>query len=138
MTGAVRLEQFRGQVAAFNGTCPAGWNEMTALEGRMIVGLVSGGTLAESVGTALTNGAVRLGGTAHNHSVEYRRENGTSSSSIVVHDGGVALNRRHDFAGSQTIDAERVASGGSIQLGSSANQPTPAPYVQLQYCEYQP
>ena len=59
VTGAVKLEAFRGQIAAFNGACPAGWDEMTELQGRFIVGLVSGGTLGESVGTALTNGEVQ-------------------------------------------------------------------------------
>ena len=51
----------RGQIAAFNAACPCpGWNEMTDLQGRFIVGLVSGGTLAQSVGDALTNGELRL------------------------------------------------------------------------------
>ena len=43
VTGEVRLEAFRGQIAAFNGACPADWDEMTELQGRFIVGLVSGG-----------------------------------------------------------------------------------------------
>lgn len=37
-----------------NGTCPAGFTEYTAAQGRYIVGLVSAGTNGATVGTALT------------------------------------------------------------------------------------
>ena len=65
VTGVVKLEAFRGQISAFNGACPSGWTELTELRGRFIVGLVDGGTLAQSVGDALTNGELRRGGTSH-------------------------------------------------------------------------
>jgi hypothetical protein len=44
-----------GMIAFFAGACPSGWTEYTAMQGRMLVGLVSGGTAEGTVGTALTN-----------------------------------------------------------------------------------
>lgn len=40
---------------AASSSVPSGYSEYTAARGRMIVGLPSGGTLAGTVGTALTN-----------------------------------------------------------------------------------
>lgn len=45
-------------------SCPTGWTELTAGRGRFLVGLPSGGTLAGTVGTALTN----LEDRTHTHS----------------------------------------------------------------------
>lgn len=42
-------------IALFDGPCPTGWTEYTASRGRAIVGLPSGGTLAGTVGSALTD-----------------------------------------------------------------------------------
>ena len=44
-----------GMIAAFNAACPAGWTELTAARGRVIVGVPASGTLAATVGTALTD-----------------------------------------------------------------------------------
>jgi hypothetical protein len=44
-----------GLIAAFNAACPSGWTEFTAARGRVVVGVPSGGTLAGTVGTALTD-----------------------------------------------------------------------------------
>lgn len=44
-----------GMIAAFNAACPAGWTELTAARGRVIVGVPAAGTLAGTVGTALTD-----------------------------------------------------------------------------------
>ncbi len=38
-----------------SGSCPSGWTEYTNARGRAIVGLVSGGTIEGTVGTALTD-----------------------------------------------------------------------------------
>jgi len=48
------------------GTCPTGWAEYTPARGRMIVGLVSGGTAQGQVGTSLTDTENRAVG-QHNH-----------------------------------------------------------------------
>ena len=45
-----------GAIMFFNlASCPSGWTELTAARGRYLVGLTSGGTLAGTAGTALTN-----------------------------------------------------------------------------------
>lgn len=40
-------------IALFNGPCPTGWTEFAAAQGRVVVGLPVGGTLAGTVGAAL-------------------------------------------------------------------------------------
>lgn len=47
-------------------SCPAGWSELTGARGRVVVGLVSGGALSGTVGTALTN----LEDRTHTHDVD--------------------------------------------------------------------
>src|SRR5437870_11076102 len=49
-----------------SGTCPTGFTEVTALRGRYAVGVPSGGTMAATVGTALTSTENRPAG-AHTH-----------------------------------------------------------------------
>ena len=48
-------------------TCPDGWVAHAAAQGRYVVGVHDGGTLAETVGTALTNREARSSG-SHAHS----------------------------------------------------------------------
>lgn len=58
-----------GMVAPFNlSSCPPGWGELLGARGRVVVGLPSGGTLAGTVGTALSNLENRPVG-QHNHGV---------------------------------------------------------------------
>jgi hypothetical protein len=58
-----------GTVSFFNlAACPSGWTELTAAQGRYLVGLPSGGTLGGTTGTALTNGEDRPVG-QHDHGV---------------------------------------------------------------------
>ena len=134
VTGAVRLEAFRGLIAAFNGACPADWDEMTALRGRMIVGLVDGGELALVVGTALTNGVLRRGGTSH-------------AAPAIIRSGGVQQNPiiANAFSPTGRVKYFTLGNGGTTEIsagslegGGALNQSPPAPYMQLRYCEYQP
>ena len=54
-----------GAVMFFNlASCPSGWTELTSARGRYLVGRPSGGALAGTQGTALTNLADPSGGTA--------------------------------------------------------------------------
>ena len=62
-----------GMIAAFNGACPSGWTEVVGSQGRVIVGLQSGGTLAGTVGTAYTNQqnkSLSLSMLNHTHTVD--------------------------------------------------------------------
>jgi hypothetical protein len=46
-----------GAIAFFAGSCPGGWTEYTALQGRMPMGMPAGTTVGTTVGTALTSSA---------------------------------------------------------------------------------
>ncbi len=49
-----------GMIAAFAAaSCPAGWSAVTEAQGRVVVGLVPGGTLSGTVGTPLGNTVTR-------------------------------------------------------------------------------
>ena len=148
VTGAVRLEAFRGQIAAFNAACPANWDELTALRGRFIVGLVDGGDLALSVGTPLTNGELRRGGTAHsgpsfsrvsisdNLSVNYTRPTVSHGHTHVYSDSlretaGIAEGTGQILAGSgdpvsnqestSGVSSDPTVSGGGASLSGSVS-----------------
>lgn len=54
-------------IALFNGPCPTGWTEFTAAAGRALVGLPAGGTLAGTVGSALTDLGTRTISTVVSH-----------------------------------------------------------------------
>ena len=58
-----------GGILLFAADCPTGWTEYTAARGRAIVGVPSGGAIAGTVGSALTNLATRTISTvvAHTH-----------------------------------------------------------------------
>ena len=137
------LENFRGLIAAFNGSCPSGWREMTALRGRMIVGLVDGGTLNATSGLALTNVELRRGGTAHARPQiqGYRSSvNWVNTVPALEGDWGSESNRfliRYDNNASPSSSLIWIAPG-RINGGGGANQRPPAPYIQLRYCEYYP
>ena len=132
------LEAFRGLIAAFNGPCPTDWDEVTALRGRMIVGLVDGGTLAGTEGTALTNLEARRGGTKH-PGPTYRNSGSTALKRVTLNltssnSGSVGLT---SFTSLYTSDIW-ISRNSSIVISGSINQKLPAPYVQFRYCEYQP
>lgn len=60
-----------GMIGMWDVTCPTGWTEYTAAAGRVIVGVPVGGTVAGTVGSALTNLATRTINTvaAHVHTL---------------------------------------------------------------------
>ena len=134
VTGDVRLEQFRGQIAAFNGDCPDHWDELTALRGRFIVGLVDSGELAKSVGAALTNGEVRRGGTVHPADTQHQTTTTSSISPPFISPTSSTGTRLQTSSQSGGTRIQQSA----ISRSRSLNQLPPAPYVQLRYCEYQP
>jgi hypothetical protein len=150
-------------MALFNATCPAGWTEVTALQGRVPVGVPSGGTLAGTVGTALTN----LQDPTHAHGVGTLAFSGDAFTSVINHTHGVTdPGHQHGMAegttdGSGTfMDRSNAAaattavtdsattgittqnpSGGVSSItpsgtlsGSTAAVSTTIPYIQYRWC----
>ena len=127
----------------YNGTsCPQGFSELSAAQGRYIVGNPSGGTLAATVGTALSdqeNRAVgqhthtftgdEMGEHIHAQHVQgsvAKRTSGTSPSIANAGAGGTTTNEvtEPNTAGTPT--------GTNANAGSIAG--TNAPYVQYFTC----
>jgi len=68
----------QGAVMTFNlASCPSGWTEVTDAQGRAIVGLPSGGTVAGTVGSPLAN----LENRTHTHEVNPASTSTTSNGS---------------------------------------------------------
>ena len=128
------LEAFRGQISAFNGPCPTDWNEVTALRGRMIVGLVDGGTLAGTRGTVLTDLERRRGGTVHPADTQHYS---TSTSTIRLPLITFPSPTGTRLETSTSVGGLRISPSASSR-SKSLNQLPPAPYIQFRYCEYQP
>lgn len=147
-----------------NGTCPPGWSTFTAAQGRVIVGLVSGGTNAATVGTALSNlenrpvgqhvHSVTDGGhthtqNAHGHSVSDPGHSHSSTGQSTTHQvyDGVWDNETVGSAQASGI----VGTGISLVANAGTNQSattgiaavnssggvtgTNAPYVQYPVCQ---
>ena len=121
-----------GSVSFFNlSSCPTGWSEYTAARGRYIVGLPSGGTLAGTVGTALSNLQNRAVG-QHTHTVTdpgHFHYTDVSRQSTI----GGTLGNDMDFAFLDDL-TDTAYTGISIDnAGDVAG--TNAPYIQLLICE---
>jgi len=123
-----------GIVLFFNlSSCPAGWSELTSARGRYIVGLPSGGTLAGTAGTALSNQENRATG-QHSHTVD-----DPGHSHYVFHNPGIGLAGLDYDAGSNIDFDNPVESDSSYteisidNFGSVAG--TNAPHIQLLVCE---
>jgi hypothetical protein len=103
-----------GAVMFFNlNACPSGWTELTAARGRYVVGLNAGGSLANTVGSALNNVENRPVG-QHGHVVD-----------------------RTDYTpvGSKIRAATGSVPGGSFPTSQAGNVAgTNAPYIQLLVC----
>ena len=96
-----------GAVMFFNlASCPSGWTELTAARGRTITGLPSGGALAGTVGTALTN----LENRTHTHSVPITSVIFSSSNLSNQEDGEVLI--ADDIINYFTINRFDEAGGG--------------------------
>ena len=102
-----------GAIMAFNlSDCPSNWSKLTDAEGRYIVGMPQGGTLAATVGTALTDQEDRAVGHPHSHD--------TSGTNILswTHQGAPS--------GGRVVTSVKEVTG--------AQDGTNAPYIQFLYC----
>ncbi len=120
-----------GAVMFFNLTaCPTGWEAVTAARGRYLVGLPSAGTLAGTIGTALSNLENRPVGkhthtatqTPHSHTIPATDASDWSDGFRI---GGYISGTRDSSAVSPNIS---VGSTGAVD-------DTNAPYLQLLVCQ---
>jgi hypothetical protein len=126
-----------GAVMFFNlATCPSGWTELTAGRGRYLVGRPSGGTLAGTAGTALTNLENRPVG-QHSHTITDPQHFHTftmpwGDANPVSNQLG--MTRVDSVGGSPGFVTDNKASGITVNnAGSVAG--TNAPYIQLLVCQ---
>lgn len=95
-----------GSIVLSAGNCPSGFTEYTASRGMFIVGVPSGGTIAGTVGSAMTN----LQNITHTHTVS-----STTATNASVIGSGVYV--------SNIVGNTGTAATGSI-----------APYIQMRLC----
>jgi hypothetical protein len=115
--------------------CPAGWSSYTKGLGRYVVGKPDGGTLATTVGGALTNNENRPTGQhthavvdpGHFHAVPYDTEQLANMGNTI---GGTRLS-----GGSNNGTQGTTIAHTGITIASAGAKPnTNAPYVQLTVC----
>ena len=147
-----------GAVMFFNlTTCPTGWSDLASAEGRYIVGLPSGGTLAGTAGTALTNLESRATG-QHSHAVDPPNTSTTTAGShthTLRHSGENDENQGYPAGGFNAVwstdrtggapssgavnangDHSHSVDIGSFSSGTSGSVAgTNAPYIQLKVCQ---
>ncbi|MCX7616024.1 MAG: hypothetical protein N2Z68_01385 [Patescibacteria group bacterium] len=122
-----------GMVLFFNlPSCPSGWTELTSARGRYIVGLPAGGTLAATVGTALSNQENRPVG-QHTHTV-----NDPGHDHYITHRPSIGLAGTDLESGSSfnfSIGDSYVSDTGVILNNAGTVAGTNAPYIQLLVCQ---
>lgn len=140
----------QGSIVFYNGTsCPTGYNEVTGARGRTVVGLPAAGTLAGTVGTALTNLEDRTHthtGPSHTHTYTDVIAH-THSVSMWLEGAGTAgraiLSTTNNYASQTSMSGAALTTG--IATGTTAASGTGAtgtaatsnviPYVQYIVCE---
>jgi hypothetical protein len=94
-----QVEVPAGAVMFFNlESCPSGWSELSAAQGRTIVGLPSGGTLTGTVGAGLSDTEDRT----HYHNVDpstaYSTVSGDHTHSVDPPNQSTSMNGSHDHS----------------------------------------
>ena len=125
-----------GLIAFFAGACPSTWTEYTALQGKYVVGLPSGGTLEVGAGTALTNQEDRAVG-QHLHTATDAGHTHNQQRHATTTGGLSGITTAPDTSSSAPgalgpLTASGTASITVANSGSVAG--TNAPYVQLRAC----
>jgi len=110
-------------------TCPGGWSEYAAAQGRYIVGLPPGGTLEKTDGTALADGEDRPTG-AHTHQVVVQADPILVGGNVTV----TSVQGTQHTTSRQPLDSTVAASGVTVNAPAGSVAGTNAPYVQLLAC----
>ena len=142
-----------GVIAFMAGSCPSGWSEYTAARGRYVVGVPSGGTVAGTQGTALTNQENRavgqhthtFSGSAlgnHNHTQDshiHYAPQGWSNSGLFNYVARGGNGNRVDIQSAAGTTATNQSAAAGTPAGTNANSgsvaSTNAPYIQLTVCQ---
>jgi hypothetical protein len=120
-----------GMIALFNAACPLGWSEVTALRGRVAVGVPLGGTLAGTVGTALTD----LQDPTHTHTYTQVPNHVHVQSLPTGQTGAQNSGTRDTSTTGSGADALSTANPtGGVATGTTNATSATMPYVQLRYC----
>ena len=132
-------------------SCPLGWSELIAAQGRYLVGLNSGGTLAGTTGTALTDGEDRAVGQhnhgassgsagSHSHNLASLNKNGGSNQcSPYIQESSISEDgERYNcpfFGGSGLMNSAGSHSHSITVNNAGSVTGTNAPYIQLLVCQ---
>jgi hypothetical protein len=130
-----------GAVMFFNlGTCPTGWAELAAAQGRYLVGLTPQGTLGQQVGSALRNREERTV-SYHTHGVIDPGHSHTIYSVVDKDTGGQSGGPKPYFRRMQyPTDATSITAPGTTGITvqpAGEIRGTTAPYLQLLVCQKQ-
>ncbi len=102
-----------GAVMTFDlAVCPSGWSELTTARGRYLVGKPSGGTLAGTTGTILTNLENRAVG-QHNHGAS----SGNQSANHTHSHNHASVTSGGDSGHGHTLASGDLISGGGSNTG---------------------
>lgn len=132
-SGTVTAASFVGGVPSnavifYNGAaCPSGWTELTSARGRYLVGLPSGGTLAGTAGTALSDLENRPTG-QHNHTA-------TTSITYYTQSAGGSHTAFSEAGFYDSTASGSIASATTTVNNSSGVAGTNAPFLQLLVCQ---
>ena len=123
------------------GACPAGWTAFEPARGRYVVGLNAGGTLASTVGTALTDLQNRIVGQHSHGTTDPGHAHGINGSgaALRVPNAVISFNGRGPIstlpAAPNAATTGIMPSTTGISVASAGGTPgTNAPYVQLLAC----
>ncbi|MES2285682.1 MAG: hypothetical protein V4547_08340 [Bacteroidota bacterium] len=116
--------------------CPTGWTELIAAQGRYIVGLTSGGTLAATSGTALSDIESRPVG-QHSHTITDPGHNHLSGDFSYVFNGTFDWNFGGASPNVRNVSGVPVSTSttGITINNSGLVAGTNAPYIQLKVCQ---
>jgi hypothetical protein len=127
-----------GAVMAFNlASCPTGWTEAIAAQGRYVVGKPSSGSLGGIAGTALTNLENRATG-VHSHTITDPRHSHTFDAQQFTADTDITESSNNlgpEWAPTRPIRGTSLSATGITINNSVGVSGTNAPYIQYLMCQ---